>query len=80
MGILDWFLVGRNSTHIHNFCILLDFLGVKDLKKNRKGQFFFKGHSQSHSFFYQNLKKNLRYVDSFDIRISSDKKNSENQS
>ena len=27
-----------NTTHIHDFCIPLDFLGIKDLKKNKKGQ------------------------------------------
>ena len=33
--VLDW---GGNTTQIHDFCIPLDFLGIKDLKKNKKGQ------------------------------------------
>ena len=37
--VLDW---GGNTTQIHDFCIPLDFLGIKDLKKNKKGQFFLK--------------------------------------
>ena len=36
--VLDW---GGNATQIHDFCIPLDFLGIKDLKKNKKGQIFF---------------------------------------
>ena len=35
MGILSWFF-GGNTTHIQDFCIPLDFLGIKDLKKNEK--------------------------------------------
>ena len=30
------FWLGGNNTHIHDFCIPLDFLGIKDLKKNKK--------------------------------------------
>ena len=30
-----------NTTHIHDFCIPLDFLGIKDPQKNKKGQNFF---------------------------------------
>ena len=30
------FWQGGNTTHIHDFCIPLDFLGIKDLEKNRK--------------------------------------------
>ena len=41
MQILAWFLFRGNTTHIYDFRILLDFLGIKDLKKNKKGQFFF---------------------------------------
>ena len=26
---------GGNTTHIHDFCIPLDFLGIKDLKKKK---------------------------------------------
>ena len=33
MGILTWFLVGRKyHTYVHDFCIPLDFLGIKDLQ------------------------------------------------
>jgi hypothetical protein len=28
--------LGGNTTYIHDFCIPLDFLGIKDLKKNKK--------------------------------------------
>jgi hypothetical protein len=35
------FWLGGNTTHTHDFCIPLDFLGIKDLKKNKKGQIFF---------------------------------------
>ena len=31
------FWLGGNTTHIHDFCIPLDFLGTKDLQKNKKG-------------------------------------------
>ena len=42
-----------NITHIHNFCIPLDFLGIKEPKKNEKGQKkIFKGHSQGQSAIY----------------------------
>ena len=34
MEILAWFLVG--GKYIHDFCIPLDFLGIKDPKKNKK--------------------------------------------
>ena len=27
---------GGNTTHIHDFCILLDFLGINDPQKNEK--------------------------------------------
>ena len=27
---------GGNTTHMHDFCIPLDFLGIKDHKKNKK--------------------------------------------
>ena len=30
------FWLGGNTTLIHDFCIPLDFLGIKDLKKNKK--------------------------------------------
>ena len=30
-----------NTTHIHDFCIPLDFLGIKDLQKNKKRPTFF---------------------------------------
>ena len=33
MEILAWFLVG-GKYYSHDFCIPLDFLGIKDLKKN----------------------------------------------
>ena len=36
MEIMAWFLVGGNTTHIHDFCKPLNFLGIKDLKKNQK--------------------------------------------
>ena len=36
--VLDW---GENATQIHDFCIPLDFLGIKDLEKNKKAQIFF---------------------------------------
>ena len=32
---------GGNTTHIHDFCIPVDFLGIKDLQKNRKRPNFF---------------------------------------
>ena len=35
------FWQGGNTTHIHDFCIPLDFLGIKDLEKNRKRPNFF---------------------------------------
>jgi hypothetical protein len=28
--------LGGNTTHIHDFCIPLNFLGIKGLKKNKK--------------------------------------------
>ena len=31
--VLGW---RGNTTHIHDFCTPLDFLGIKDLKKNKK--------------------------------------------
>ena len=30
------FWYGGNTTHIHDFCIPLDFLGIKDPPKNEK--------------------------------------------
>ena len=38
---LEWefwlgFWLGGNNTYMHDFCIPLDFLGIKDLKKNLK--------------------------------------------
>ena len=30
------FCLGGNTTHIHDFCIPLGFLGIKDLQKNEK--------------------------------------------
>jgi hypothetical protein len=33
--------LGGNTTHIHDFCTSLDFLGIKDLKKNKKRPKFF---------------------------------------
>ena len=40
---LEWevwlrFWLGGNTTRMHDFCIPLDFLGIKDLRKNKKGQ------------------------------------------
>ena len=35
------FKLGGNTTHIHDFCIPLDFLGIKELQKNRKRPKFF---------------------------------------
>ena len=40
-------------TYIHNFRIQLDFLCIKDLKKNeKKAQNFFKGHTQGKGSIY----------------------------
>ena len=41
--------------YIHDFCIPLDFLGIKDLKKNKKAKKIFKGRSQGHSYVYWNF-------------------------
>ena len=41
-----------NTTHIHDFCIPLDFLGTKDVKKIKKAKKNFKGHGQGHSYTY----------------------------
>ena len=30
------FWLGGNTTHIHDFCVPLDFLGIKDPQKNEK--------------------------------------------
>ena len=44
------FWLGGNTTHIHDFCIPHDFLGIKDHKKNeKKAKKNFKGHSQGHN-------------------------------
>ena len=38
--VLDWVeFIRENTSHKHNFCIPLDILGVKDLKKNKKANF-----------------------------------------
>ena len=41
MEILAWFLVRGNTTHTHDFCMLLVFLGIKDYQKNKKRTNFF---------------------------------------
>ena len=38
MGFLGWLIVGVVTTHTYGFCIPLDLLGIKDLRKNKKGQ------------------------------------------
>jgi hypothetical protein len=53
---------------------MLDFLGIKDLKKNNKGQKKFKGHSQGQSSIFLNFIIFLPDIDRFDIK-SSDQRN-----
>ena len=62
---------GGNTTHIHDFCIPLDFLGIKDLKKNEeRPKYFSKAIAKATATFIEILFF-LPYVDHFDIRIQA---------
>ena len=50
MEFFCWFFVGGITTHTYGFCIPLDFLGIKNLRKNKKAKKIFKGHSKGHRY------------------------------
>ena len=51
MKILCWFFVGVITPHTYGFCIPLDFLGIKELRKNEKGQIFSKAIAKARDQF-----------------------------
>ena len=70
MEFLRWFFVGGVTSHTYGFCTPLDFLGIKDLRKNKKkAKKIFKGHTKATDTFHRNFRTFLAYLDRFDIRI-----------
>ena len=70
MRSLGWLIVGVVTTHTYGFLIPLDFLGIKDLRKNKKRpRKFSKAIAKATDPFYRNFINFLPYLDSFDIRI-----------
>ena len=70
MVFLRWFFMGRVTSHTYSFCIPLDFLSIKDLRKNKKkAKKIFKGHTKATDTFHRNFMTFLAYLDRFDIRI-----------
>jgi hypothetical protein len=70
MGFLGWLIVGVVTTHTYGFCIPLDFLGIKDLRKNKKRpRKFSKAIAKATDTFHRNFITFLPYLDRFDIRI-----------
>ena len=69
MEFLCWFFVGGVTSHTYGFCIPLDFLGIKDLRKLKKAKKIFKGHTKATDTFHRNFMTFLAYLDRFDIRI-----------
>ena len=62
--------MGGITTQTLGFCIPLDFLGIKDLRKNKKkAKKIFKGHKKDTDTFYLNFMTFLAYLDRFDVRI-----------
>ena len=62
--------MGGVTTHTHGFCIPLDFLGIKDLRKNKKRpRKFSKAIAKATDTFYRNFMTFLAYLDGFDIRF-----------
>ena len=62
--------MGVVTTHTYGFCIPLDFLGIKDLRKNKKRpRKFSKAIAKATDQFYRNFIIFLAYLDRVDIKI-----------
>ena len=61
--------MGGVTTHTNGFCIPLDFLGIKDLKKIKKAKKISKALAKATDTFYRNLMTFLAYLSRFDIRM-----------
>ena len=62
--------MGGVTSHTYGFCIPPDFLGINDLRKNKKRpRKFSKAIAKAIDTFYRNFMTFFAYLDNFDIRI-----------